>query len=66
MLDMSIRWKQEPFICELRVGKNGTVLHMYIGGRLFRSEPVASAVAAYDLASEVSKGVKLPVSSIRG
>lgn len=49
-----IAWLEEPFRCEYRREPAGSWLHIYSGEDLVRREPIASLVAAYQRARELS------------
>ena len=51
---MTIWWCEEPFRCEFRSEISGGWLRMLRGEELVAREPVASILAAYQRAKEIS------------
>lgn len=52
---MTIAWRDEPFRCEFRSDTTGGWLHVLRGEKLVAREPVASVLAAYQRAREISR-----------
>ena len=48
-------------MCELWLDSDGPTLYVYIGNQLVRKEDVTSAVAAFDVATELSKRFRVPI-----
>ena len=57
MRGMTIAWRDEPFRCEFRGEAGGGWLHVLQDGELLAREPVASVVAAYQRAKEISRAL---------
>ena len=55
MKGMTIGWWEEPFRCEFRSESAGGWLQMLRGEELVAREPVASVLAAYQRAREISQ-----------
>lgn len=57
MRGTTIAWRDEPFRCEFRGEAAGGWLHVLRGEELVAREPVASVLAAYQRAKEISRAL---------
>lgn len=47
-----LRWREEPFDCEFRDGRDGGTLILYLDGEVVWKEGVPSAALAHDRSCE--------------
>lgn len=52
-MSIALRWREDPFDCELVDAPGGAILSIFANGQLVWHEIVRSAAAAYERAREV-------------
>jgi hypothetical protein len=59
-MSIALRWREDPFDCELIDTRNGAFLSIFADGELVWHELVRSAAAAYERAREVTASLLEP------
>ena len=64
-MGFALRWKEEPFLCELSAAPAGKVLKVFSEGKKVWEEPVQSAAAAYTRAQEIRAQLLAPAAAVK-